>query len=132
MDAALSNPGKVLAILGTALQLGPIASLLNAFPGIDNAFRAVVHHGLGDPVTLLPAFAEIAGWAVVGLAIGAAGLILLTIALAGKGYRRPWFFWFLVSYGGLLVPVFPVGTGFGTFFLVYCLTRRQEFLPPAA
>ena len=68
---------------------------------------------------------------VIGFIVGIIGLILITVSVAACRYRAEWFVWFLVVYGVLALSVFPVGTAFGVFFLVYFLTKRQEYLRPA-
>lgn len=66
---------------------------------------------------------------ILGYGIGFIGLILLVIALVKNRYRAEWFFWFLVIYGVIVMGTFPIiGLAFGIFFLVYCLTKRREFL----
>lgn len=64
----------------------------------------------------------------IGFIIGIIGLVLLIVSLTGCRYRAEWFFWSLVIYGVLALTAFPVGTAFGIFVLVYCLTKRHEFL----
>lgn len=57
------------------------------------------------------------------------GVLLLAYALVWKRYREEWFFWFLVIYGFIAFGVFPFfGIPVGLFFIVYCLTKRSEFL----
>jgi hypothetical protein len=56
------------------------------------------------------------------------GLVLLSVSLTAFRYREKWFFWFLAIYSWPLLFFFPIGTGFGLFFLIYCLSRREEFL----
>ncbi len=115
--------GKTLALLGTALQIVPVASLR----GADGALVTTLQSGLGDPRTLVGGLGEFSEVSAVGLAVGSVGLVLLAWAVAGSRYRAPWFFWFLVIYAGLIMPVFPVGTAFALFFHLYCLTRPKEF-----
>ncbi len=131
--------GKILAIIGTALQLAPfiwvIAYLVTLFRLLNlannpqpvdlnhpfeafNATMSKMNSILGDGAVLL----------LIGLLVGIVGLILLIIALTVSRYRAEWFFWFLLIYGLILCAGFPIGTAFGIFFLVYCLTKRREFL----
>ena len=131
--------GKILAIIGTALQLAPfiwvIAYLMTLFRLLNlannpqpvdlnhpleafNATMSKMNSILGDGAVLL----------IIGLLVGIVGLVLLIIALTISRYRAEWFFWFSVIYGLILCAGFPIGTAFGIFFLVYCLTKRREFL----
>ncbi len=99
--------------------------MINAFKtlGSTHSFSdpAVISGGLGDSLFI----------SAIGLFVGLIGLILLIVSLTAGRYRARWFFWFLVVYGVLLLFFFPAGTAFGLFFLVYCLTKTQEFLAPA-
>jgi hypothetical protein len=99
--------------------------------GVIGAYDTIGKNpGIEDPAAL----SESIGFALVitaiGLIIGIVGVILLTGSVTACRYRAEWFFWFLVVYGVLALSAFPVGTAVGVFFLVYCLTKRQEFLRP--
>lgn len=64
----------------------------------------------------------------MGVAFSLVGWVLMCVALFASRYRAPWFFWFLVIYGGTLLCSFPVGTGFGIIILAYCFTHKAQFL----
>jgi hypothetical protein len=134
-----SQTGKVLAMVGTALQLAPfiwviaylvtftrLVNLANNPKPVDlshplDAFNATMSQMdsiMGDGAILL----------LIGLLVGFIGLIFLIVSLTVSRYRAEWFFWFLMIYGLILCGAFPFGTVFGIFFLVYCLTKRREFL----
>lgn len=84
--------------------------------------------GISDPLQLSENIGEVLIATAIGLGFSLVGLVLIGIALFASRYRAPWFFWFLVIYGGLLLFNFPVGTVFGIFILVYCLTNKTQFL----
>lgn len=127
-SADRTRHGRTLAVLAVAFQVGALIGLIPEFPDIASSLSTLKYSGLGDPSTLGPGLIEFLPALAVSLSLGAIGHGLLVAALVPCRYRAPWFFWFLVVYGGLLLPVFPVGTGFGVFFLVYCLKRRREFV----
>ncbi len=123
-----TTTGRNLAIAGAACQLGPIIGLAGTVIGMMGAFDTLGSSGVGDPSRLSESIGHVLISTVAGLIICTVGLILLTVSLTGCRYRAEWFFWFLVIYGFLALVAFPVGTAFGVFFLVYCLTKRHEFL----
>jgi hypothetical protein len=84
--------------------------------------------GISDPQRLSANISDVLIATTAGLVFSVVGLVLLCIALFGYRYRAEWFFWFLVIYGALLLLGFPVGSVVGLVFLVFCLTRREEFL----
>ena len=88
--------------------------------------------GISDPQRLSANISEVLIATVVGLGLSIIGLVFLCVALFGCRYRAEWFFWFLVMYGGLLLFGFPIGTAVGIVLLVFCITRRHEFLKPNA
>jgi len=141
-----NSGGKAFALLGTALQVGNIVFFFAYAVGIvkmvklaqdfseqaahqtkidlNNPFASVQEYvrqieNIGNGVLVASA---------IGVVIGFSGLILIFIALTKKKYRAEWFFWFLVIYSLILLGVIPLGTVVGIVFLVYCLTKRHEFL----
>jgi hypothetical protein len=54
-------------------------------------------------------------------------LAVLCLALLACRYRAPWFFWFLLTISLPLLFLFPIGTGFGIWFLLYLRKHRHEF-----
>ncbi|MEI6322351.1 MAG: hypothetical protein WCP60_04515 [bacterium] len=62
-----------------------------------------------------------------GLFLGIIGIALIVIALIRK-YREPWFFYFLIIYGLILLVVFPIGSVFGLVFLMTAFLLRHEFI----
>ncbi|MCX6854586.1 MAG: hypothetical protein NTV80_06735 [Verrucomicrobia bacterium] len=63
-------------------------------------------------------------------AIGFAMLTLIPFifAITRLRYRRKWAFWFSCIYGACLMCLFPIGTPFGLFLLIYALLHRQQFM----
>ena len=125
-----TKTGKNLAIAGAVLQLGPVIGLAGTVLAMMAEFDAIGTRGVGDPSRLSVSIGHVLNSTLVGLIIGFIGLVLLTVSLVKCRYRAEWFFWFLVIYGGFALFAFPVGSAFGIFFLVYCLTKRHEFLQP--
>jgi hypothetical protein len=135
----LSYIGKILAIVGTVLQLAPfiwvIAYLVTSFRLFNlanNPEPMDVNHPFDAVNAIISKMDLILGEGaivfIIGLFVGFVGLIMLIVALTISRYRAEWFFWFLLIYGLILCVGFPFTTAFGIFFLVYCLTKRREFL----
>jgi hypothetical protein len=124
--------GRNLAIAGAVCQLGPVIGVAGTVIGMMGAFDTLgTTPGVGDPARLSESIGHVLVSTAIGLVVGIIGLILLTVSVTACRYRAEWFFWFLVVDGVQALSAFPVGSAFGVFFLVYCLTRRQEFLRPA-
>jgi hypothetical protein len=133
-DITKSTTGRNLAIAGAVCQLGPIIGLAGTVIGMMGAFNAIGSSGagIGDPSMLSSSIGHVLISTAIGFIVGIIGLVLLIVSLTGCRYRAEWFFWFLIVYGVLALTVFPVGTAFGVFFLVYGLSKRHEFLRPAS
>ena len=95
---------------------------------LTHAFETLGSSGTADPQRLSANISEVLLATVIGLGLSLIGLVLICIALFASRYRAPWFFWFLVIYGAILLYGFPVGTVIGTIILVYCFTSRAQFL----
>jgi len=135
------SKAKTFAIVGTFLQLAPIIWVVGYFVSIYRIFALMTNAPANIIGKGINAYLEIPSqelaimkselWLIViGVVIGLAGLVFLLISLTSLRYRAEWFFWFLMIYGLMLCGAFPFGTIFGIFFLVYCLTKRREFLNP--
>jgi hypothetical protein len=131
--------GKILAIFGTILQLAPfiwvVAYLVTSFRLFilaDSPTPIDVKHPFDAYNAMMGKMNSIVGEGLLiflfGLFVGLVGLVFLIVALTVSRYRAEWFFWFLLIYGLILCVGFPFTTAFGIFFLVYCLTKRREFL----
>jgi hypothetical protein len=133
------DPGKMqragaryFAVIGTLLQLGlPMGLLGTAFTPLPSIESVSGGHPT-DGSSLFAAMHRSADIAktifLSGVAVSVVGLVLVVLALTRFRYRSEWLFWFLTVYSALLLLVIPIGTVVGVFFLVYCLTRRYEFL----
>lgn len=130
---------RIFAIAGTLLQLAPIVWVVGYFVSIYRLYNLAtdaptiaMSHGMQALPEILSkelAIMKNELWLIlISILIGLAGLVLLLISLVPLRYRAEWFFWFLMIYGLMLFGTFPFGTIFGIFFLVYCLTKRHEFL----
>ena len=123
-----SATGRNLAISGIVCQLGPMFGLATSMIGMLRAFNELGSTGIGDPSHLSQAIGQTLMGTMLGMLVGLVGVVLLIVSVTACRYRAEWFFWFLVIYGALALTVFPIGTPFGIFFLVYCLNKRDEFL----
>jgi hypothetical protein len=126
-DAARKAPNARNAKVGAKLQILMVPSFIasvsafgyavDGFPATDRAMKIAI------------AVMFVGG---IGMLAGFVGLIRLCIALVKDHYRAPWLFWLLVGYGPFLLSLFPWGTAFGIFFIVYALIRRREFFQGVA
>ena len=121
-----ARTGRNLAVIGAILQLGPILGLLGAVVGMSQAFVALKAQDGPDANKMIAAMGSWQFATGMGMVVGIIGLVLLCIALTASRYRAKWFFQFLVIYSWPLLLIFPVGTGFGIFFLTYCWPRRND------
>jgi MotA/TolQ/ExbB proton channel family protein len=130
MNEIESSRGKKLALTGAILQLGPLVGLLGTVVSVIHGFNTLESSspGIADPQRLRANVGETLYATIAGLILSLIGLVLLFIALFGCRYRAEWFFWFLVIYGALLLFGFPIGTVIGLIFIIFCLTRKHEFL----
>jgi len=137
-----SSGAKQFAIFGILLQLAPTVWVISYFASIYRLYKLAVNspsaasnHGLSvinEIMSQEQAIMKNELWLIVmAILLGLIGLILLLISLIRLHYRAEWFFWFLIIYGFVLLWFFPFGTIFGIFFMVYCLTKRHEFLNPS-
>jgi len=133
-----ARKGKTLALAGALFQIAPAVWTAFYLATVARLFLVAVQAGQNSPGTEAEAVAAemermgnalriglIAG--VLGMVIGLAGLVMLTVALLKSRYRAKWFFWFVLVYGVMLLPAIPVGTLAGLFFVVYSLQKRHEF-----
>lgn len=96
--------------------------------GMQHAFSILGSAGVGDPKALSKDIGEVLQSCGIGFGMSLIGLVLICISLFALRYRAKWFFYFCVIYGFGLFLVFPLGTVFGLVFVIFCLTRKPEFL----
>jgi len=122
-----SQRGKRLALAGAILQPASILLMIAAGFWQIHQFHAL---GTQGP-TNLDAFGAALSQSVIASTTATVlffvSLIFLSIALAVHRYRARWFFTFLTIYSWPLLILFPFGTVGALFFLIYCLTHRNEF-----
>lgn len=117
---------------GAFFQLGPLLGLTGTVIGMVHAFITLSSSSTSDPQRLSANMGNALIATTIGLGFCLVGLVFINIALFGMHYRAPWFFWFLMVYGGVLLLGFPVGTVMGVALLAFCLMRKEEFLAPSA
>jgi hypothetical protein len=124
-DAVRKAPDGKSARMGAKLQLLLVPGTIASAGGFGYAVD-------GPPVSERVLALSILLMVVGGIAMiaGLVGLVLICDALVRDRYRAPWFFWFLIVYGPLLLFVLPWGTLFGIFFIIYALIRRRQFFQP--
>ena len=130
MNTPATNRGKIFAVTGAMLQLGPVIGAIGSVIGMMHAFETLGASGMADPQRLSANIGEVLISTAIGFGVGLIGLALLCVALFVYRYRAVWLFWFLVIYGGVLLLGYPVGTVISIPFLVYSITFRHEFLKP--
>ena len=128
--------GHFSAVTGATLQVAIPAGVVGAQLRISSAQAKLSFDRLDDVGKVMKTLNVSIGemhtafepvlW---GIGVAFIGIIMFVVAITRLRYRREWAFWFACVYGGCLILLFPVGTPFGVFLLIYALTRRQEFLP---
>lgn len=129
-----SSASKWLAISGIVIHaLGLIFLVVvvsRAMVEVNNA--AFGQAGIGDPSVMRDAIEGMTKrFLVINFmmqGINAVGNFPLVLSLTTCRYRAVWFFWFICIWGALSIPSVPFGTAFGIFFLVYALSRKEEFI----
>ena len=116
--------GRKWALWGAWLQVGAVIGLIWTVVGIISSFHKVLPSGaaLANEISMLLVPS------MVGMIAASIGGIFLAVALFGKKYRAPWFFWFLIVYGVLLAMDFPKGTFLGGTLCIYLICKKNEFL----
>ena len=125
---------SALAVIGAMLQLAlPIGLVSSQVLLHRSVSRFDLSHldDVGSVSSAIRATTASMGTAMdhfwIGFGIALLGLGLFIIALTRLRFRHRWAFWFASVYGGFLVFVFPIGTPFGLFLLIYSLIHRVEF-----
>jgi hypothetical protein len=129
LPASTSRIGARLALLGIVLQIVSVLGVMIASGLEIDAMSILNAHG----PTTLNALGVVLGRSLFILTFCTvsffASLALLCLALAVYRCRTPWFFWFLAIYSWPLLLIVPFGTAAALFFLIYTLSRRDEFIP---
>ena len=85
-----NSTGRLLAIIGTVLQLSPIIGLVGTVIGMMKAFQALGASGISDPSTLSKAIGEVLISAAAGMVVGLLGTVLLAVGVLLCHYRQRW------------------------------------------
>jgi len=112
---------KVIAILGTIMQIGPIYGLIITF----NSFRNSL--GNNDPNLMKDQISIAIDSSMDGIVLGFIGLILILIALLKFKYKAKWFYNTTQLTALIYIFSFPIGTVIGIFLLVYLLFHKKDF-----
>ena len=120
--------GRKFALWGAWLQLGAVIGLLWTVVGMVGAFQKISQSEPASAGALANELSISLITTVIGMIPAFIGVILMSVALFGKKYRAPWFFWFLIVYGVLWAMNFPEGTVFGGALIIYLIWKKDEFL----
>ena len=120
--------GRKFALWGAWLQLGAVIGLLWTVVGMVGAFQKISQSEPASAGALANEISIALITTVIGMIPAFIGVILMAVALFGKKYRAPWFFWFLIVYGVLWAMNFPEGTVFGGLLIIYLIWKKDEFL----
>jgi hypothetical protein len=120
--------GRKFALWGAWLQLGAVIGLLLTVVGMIGAFQKISQSETASAGALANEISNALIPTVIGRIPAFIGVILMAVALFGKKYRAPWFFWFLIVYGALWAMNFPEGTVFGGALIIYLIWKKDEFL----
>jgi hypothetical protein len=133
---------KRMAIIGCAIQIFPVCWTLffgRAVPEIYQLLTAVAasaefswfnltdlkHLFLTYNAMLDLIFPYFLTITLIACAVGLSGWILMALSL--RSYRAEWFCWSLVAYSTTLLCIFPIGSGFAVYYLLYIQNHRSEF-----
>ena len=120
--------GRKFALWGAWLQLGAVIGLFWTVVGMVGAFQKISQSEPASAGALANELSISLITTVIGMIPAFIGVILMSVALFGKKYRAPWFFWYLIVYGVLWVMNFPEGTVFGGALIIYLIWKKDEFL----
>ena len=119
LAATLAVCGSVLAVLAIAL----VAMVIRSASRAIIAFASV-----GQPPEVASAIIGEALIQIVVVSVYAIpALALLSVALTVSRYRASWFLWFVRLSSAPLFFLFPLGSIFAIFALVYSSRHRHEF-----
>ena len=119
--------GKIVALTGAILQVGPIFGILGTITGMIKTFEAITVSGTGNAEALSAGISEALVTTEIGLTLGFIGTIFLYVALLSNKYRSAWFYKFMMIYSILNLIMIPVGTIVGILTLKYLKRRKDEF-----
>lgn len=120
-------PGRVLGMVGMALNLGPVVGVVVAawqfLPGLYEAAQT------GEATEELAEYFRQALMSTLsGVVVGLIGLGIVIRALVGPRLREPWFFLCgMIAAALWSFLMFPLGLLPGVFLFVQFLGRRDEF-----
>ena len=120
--------GRAFALWGAWLQLGAVIGLFWTVVGMVGAFQKISQSEPASAGALANELSISLITTVIGMIPAFIGVILMAVALFGKKYRAPWFFWFLIGYGVLWAVNYPEGTVFGCALIIYLIWKKDEFL----
>jgi hypothetical protein len=120
--------GRKFALWGAWLQLGAVIGLFWTVVGMVGAFQKISQSEPASAGALANELSISLITTVIGMIPAFIGVILMSVALFGKKYRAPWFFWYLIVYGVLWVMNFPEGTVFGGALIIYLIWKKDAFL----
>jgi len=130
--------GEVLALTGALMQIVLLAwtifygkAVINLLQLLAYAVTHLQYRELGEFMRfcweMMRLFPGLAAISIIAWILGIAGWILLAVALVSARYRAEWISWFLVFFSLILLGLFPVGTAFAIFFLLFVHNHRSEF-----
>ena len=126
-DSAGPSPfgsGLLFALPGAVFL---VLSLVSAGQTLGLILHKLALQGRADPYSSGQLVGELLITMVVRGFTTLPALAVLCLALLACRYRAPWFFWFLIAISLPLLVLFPIGTGFGIWFLLYLRKHRHEF-----
>lgn len=119
--------GKITALIGSLLQLGPVFGLIGTLVGMLQMFSAISVQGADDSGAMSKGVNTALVTTEIGLVLALVGTVFLFVALFGQKYRSKWFYWVMMIYSIFSLIAFPVGTVIGILLLIYITKRRKEF-----
>lgn len=130
----MAKAAKIIALIGGVLQLAWLPGLLLTLIQLDRTtsqFDSSKVTNNNEVISMLSKATEAMGSSfdayLLGLGLSLVGVVFFGYALTRLHFRQEWAFWLAAIHGSLLVFVFPFGTPFGLFLLIYALSHRTEF-----
>jgi len=123
--------GRVLAVLGTAMQGGLLLAFFGTLSGMLRNFGVLSRGEVLTEQMVSHSVRRALASTVIGYSLALVGLPLLCVAIFAYKYRAPWFYSLLQLVSLLWLFCFPYFTPAGVILLVFLVTHRKGFLRPS-
>ena len=126
----IASRGRVAALTGVWLQLGPLFGLLGTVIGMIQGFRELGSAGIASPERLSSSISTTLIATMIGLVIGLIGMVFIYAALFYYRFRARWFVWIVAALSVLQLFAWPIGTCLAVVTLAFLIYNREYFFAP--